>query len=225
VDGNASQLSQEGARCALTFTCSGDSDLHDYAAPCHAGPAPSAAGGLLLADDEAQGSLLEPAERADASEPGAPLALDSAGALTDAPPPEAREPSISGDDALDDVRGAGQGASQPASATGALIADEVSWIGAHLRADSPAYVPPACPPNQDSSDVPDDEATSEPRADEPMLPVTRAVAVKLRGAGAASGTTAKADSIGTRRSARLEVRTRRECASRSRPTVTHWQAH
>jgi hypothetical protein len=142
VDGNASRLSQEGARCALTITCSGDSDLHDYAPPCHAGPAPSAAGGLLLADDEAQGSLLEPAGRADASEPGAPLALDSAGALTDAPPPEAREPSISGDDALDDVRGAGQGANQPASATGALIADEVSWIGTTRPR---TYLPPARP--------------------------------------------------------------------------------
>ena len=42
--------------------------------------APSAAGGLLLADDEVQDSLLVPAGRADASEPGVPLALDSAGA-------------------------------------------------------------------------------------------------------------------------------------------------
>jgi len=34
---------------------------------------------------------------------------------------------------------------QPASAAGALDAYEVSWIGTHLRADSPAYLPPARP--------------------------------------------------------------------------------
>ena len=88
--------------------------------------APSAAGGLLLADDDAQDDLLEPAGRADAFAPGAPLALDSAGALTDEPARDARGPSISGDDAHDDVGAAGQGANQPASATGALDADEVS---------------------------------------------------------------------------------------------------
>jgi hypothetical protein len=113
------------------------------------------AGGSLLADDDAQDSLLEQAGRADAAAPGDllaldplaldPLALDSAGALADLPPTDACEPSISGDDAHADVGAAGQGANQPASATGVLDADAVSWNGTHLRADSPANLLSARP--------------------------------------------------------------------------------
>ena len=108
------------------------------------------AGGSLLADDDAQDSLLEQAGRADTSAPGDPLALDplaldSAGALTDLPLTDACEPSISGDDAHADVGAAGQGANQPASATGVLDADEVSWNGTYLRAYSPANLLSARP--------------------------------------------------------------------------------
>ena len=86
----------------------------DFVSPA----APSAGGGSLLADDDAQGNLLGLAGRADASEPGVPLALDSARAPTDAP--HAGVPSISGDDAhaYDDVWAVVQGANRPPSATG-----------------------------------------------------------------------------------------------------------
>ena len=65
--------------------------------------APSAAGGSLLADGDAQGNILGSAGRADASEPGVPLALECARALRDEP--HAGIPSISGDAARarDDV--------------------------------------------------------------------------------------------------------------------------
>ena len=79
--------------------------------------APSAAGGSLLADGDAQDNILGSAGRADASEPGVPLALECARALRGEP--RAGIPSISGDAARarDDVGAAVQGANRSPSVT------------------------------------------------------------------------------------------------------------